>query len=120
MGTYGASVTAKLVVASSSLAALVVTAISWLSSYPVDFAIPLVILWALGGVYGELQSPSQLIVNEFTSKQIEGVKYGVLAGLVLVGVGVVFKQRPATMAEEESSKKDIEESAASESDEEVA
>jgi len=125
--TYGASVTAKLVAASLSLVVLVVTAISWLSSYPVDFAIPLVILWALGGVYGELQSPSQLIVNEFTSKQIEGVKYGVLAGLVLVGVGVVFKinyvlfkQRPATMAEEESSKKDIEESAASESDEEVA
>merc|ERR1712232_422398 len=129
---YGASVTAKLVVASMSLAVLVVTAISWLSSYPVDFAIPFVILWALGGVYGELQTPSQLIVNEFTSKQIEGVQCGVLAGLVVFGVGIVFKinyvlfkQRNTAMAENKSSdnkspEKDIEESAALESDEEVA
>merc|ERR1712176_1114465 len=124
---YGASVPVKLAVSSLSLVVLAATAISWLASYPVDFAIPLVILWALGGVYAELQAPSQLVVNEFTSKQIEGVQYGVLAGLVLVGVGIVFKinyvlfkQRPAAMAEDESSEKDIEESAASESDEEVA
>merc|ERR1712232_1467946 len=129
---YGASVTVKLVVASMSLAVLVVTAISWLSSYPVDLVIPFVILWALGGVYGELQTPSQLLVNEFTSKQIEGVQCGVLAGLVVVGVGIVFKinyvlfkQRYTAMAENKSSdnkssEKDIEESAALESDEEVA
>lgn len=118
---YGASVAAKLAVSSLTLVALAATAISWLASYPVDFAIPLVILWALGGVYAELQAPSQLIANEFTSKQIDGVQYGVLAGLFLVGAGIIiklayvlFKQRPAAIAaEDESPEKDIEESAAS-------
>merc|ERR1740138_213963 len=99
---YGASVPVKLAVSSVSLVVLAATALSWLASYPVDFAIPLVIMWALGGVYAELQAPSQLIANEFTSKQIDGVRYGVLAGLFLVGVGIIFKlayvlfkQRPA-------------------------
>merc|ERR1712232_525914 len=119
---YGASVVFKLTVSSLSLVALAATAISWLASYPVDFAIPLVILWALGGVYAELQAPSHLILDEFTTKQIDGVQYGILAGLVLVGVGIIFKsayvlfnQRPAAIAaaEDESPEKDIEESAAS-------
>merc|ERR1712146_670518 len=48
---YGASVPVKLAVSSVSLVVLAVTALSWLASYPVDFAIPLVIMWALGGVY---------------------------------------------------------------------
>merc|ERR1712224_467367 len=118
---YGASVPVKLAVSSLSLVALAATAISWLASYPVDFAIPLVILWALGGVYAELQAPSQSILEEFTTKQINGVQYGILAGLVLVGVGillksayVLFMQRPAAIAaakDESPEEKDIEESA---------
>jgi len=102
---YNASVTAKLIVASLSLVALLGTAFTWLSSYPVDFAIPCVILWALGGVYAELKEPTTSILAEFTTKQLEGTKYGVLAGMILVGVGIVFKiiyifvkQRPEAMA----------------------
>lgn len=98
---YNASVSVEIGVASASVVVLVITAISWLSSYPVDFAIPLVIIWALGGVYAELKEPMDVIVERFTTKQIDGIKYGVLAALVLVGVStivkilyVLFKQRP--------------------------
>jgi len=118
---YGASVPVKLAVSSVSLVVLAATALSWLASYPVDFAIPLVIMWALGGVYAELQAPSQPILEEFTTKQITGVQYGILAGLVLVGVAtllksayVLFKQRPdAIAAAKDEEKHVVEESAAS-------
>lgn len=105
---YNASTTGKLIVSWLSLLVLVVTAFSWLSSYPVDFAIPLVILWALGGVYAELQSPADMILNEFSTKQINYVQNGVLAGMCLVGVGIVakvlyvlIKQRPQSLKEQQ-------------------
>merc|ERR1711865_622865 len=86
------------------MGALLGTAFTWLSSYPVDFAIPCVILWALGGVYAELKEPTTSILAEFTTKQLEGTKYGVLAGMILVGVAIVLKigyifvkQRPAAV-----------------------
>lgn len=88
---YEASTTVKIVVSSLSLVVLVVTAFFWLSSYPVDFLIPMVIVWALGGVYAELQSPSQMILDEFSTKQISGVQNGVLAGMVVIGTGIVAK-----------------------------
>merc|ERR1712166_1094956 len=76
----------------------------YLSSYPVDFAIPLVIVWALGGVYAELQEPSTKITDQFTLEQISGVQYGVLGGLLLVSFGIIVKvlyvlckQRPEAM-----------------------
>lgn len=103
---YEASTTIKIVVSSLSLVVLVATAFSWLSSYPVDFAIPLVIVWALVGVYFKLQAPPQMILDEFSTKQINGVQYGVLAGIVVIGVGIVakalyvlIKQRPAALKE---------------------
>jgi len=109
---YDATTTAKLIVASLTLATLIGTAFTWLSSYPVDFAIPCVILWALGGVYAELEIPSELIMNDFTQPQINGVRKGVLAGMVLVGVGIVVKiiyvfvkQRPAAMEHAEAQTK---------------
>merc|ERR1711884_731353 len=78
-----------------------VTALSWLSSYPVDFAIPLVIVWALGGVYAELNEPMDVIRTTFTMKQINGIHSGVLAGLCVIGGSIIlkvlyvlFKQRP--------------------------
>merc|ERR1739845_191331 len=82
---YEASAMVRIIVASLTLAVLTVTALSWLSSYPVDFAIPLVIVWALGGVYAELDGPQQSVVDFFTEKQIDGIQYGVLAGLCLIG-----------------------------------
>merc|ERR1712183_921115 len=102
---YGDSVTVQLAVASLTLVVLAVTAMSWLASYPVDFAIPLVIVWALGGIYAELNDPMESIVAKFTTKQIEGIQYGVLAGLCVIGASIVlkalyvlFQQRPNAIA----------------------
>lgn len=105
---YEAAANTKIVIASLCLATLVVTAFTWLSSYPVDFAIPCVIFWALGGVYAELQSPLPVIPATFSERQINGVQYSVLAGLVLIGTGIVakalyvlVKQRPEALKAEE-------------------
>jgi benzodiazapine receptor len=86
-----ATATTQLILASLSLVALLTTAFIWLSSNPVDFAIPIVIVWALGGIYAELQQPSTMITEEFTTTQILGVQYGVLTGLFLVSFGIIFK-----------------------------
>merc|ERR1712238_303664 len=98
----------KIVVGSLSLVVLLVTAFTWLSSYPVDFAIPCVIVWALYGVYAELGTPMASITQEFTTKQITGVLNGVLAGMILIGVGIIVKlvyvfvkQRPTAIAAQE-------------------
>ena len=89
--SYNANVTTQLIVSSLSLVVLLGTAFTYLSSYPVDFAIPLVIVWALGGVYAELQEPSTKITDQFTLEQISGVQYGVLGGLLLVSFGIIVK-----------------------------
>ena len=99
-----ATATTQLILSSLSLVVLLGTAFTWLCSYPVDFAIPLVIVWALGGIYGELQNPSQIVLEEFTTRQINGVQSGVLAGLYLSSFGIIvkilyvlLKQRPDSM-----------------------
>jgi len=105
---HDATSTVRIIVASLTLAVLTITALSWLASYPVDFAIPLVIIWALGGVYAELNDPQQSILDTFTTKQIDGIQYGVLAGLCLIGACVILKvlyvfikQRPAAMKQQQ-------------------
>jgi benzodiazapine receptor len=99
-----ATAATQLILSSLSLVVLLGTAFTWLCSYPVDFAIPLVIVWALGGIYGELQNPSQIVLEEFTTRQINGVQSGVLAGLYLSSFGIIvkilyvlLKQRPDSM-----------------------
>merc|ERR1712194_465258 len=101
---YEASATTRIVVASLSLGTLIVTAFTWLSSYPVDFAIPCVILWALGGVYAELNDPLPAIPKMFSTKQINGIQYATIAGMALVGTGIIakalyvlLKQRPEAL-----------------------
>jgi len=107
--SYNANVTTQLIVSSLSLVVLLGTAFTYLSSYPVDFAIPLVIVWALGGVYAELQEPSTKITDQFTLEQISGVQYGVLGGLLLVSFGIIVKvlyvlckQRPEAMKKQKN------------------
>merc|ERR1712161_124608 len=107
---YDATTTAKIVVGALTLVVLLVTAFSWLSSYPVDFAIPCVIVWALYGVYAELGTPIASITEEFTTKQITGVRNGVLAGMILISVGIILKliyvfakQRPAAIVAQKES-----------------
>merc|ERR1712087_533460 len=88
---YEAAATTRIVVASLCLAGLIVTAFTWLSSYPVDFAIPCVILWALCGVYMELSDPMPAIPEFFSTKQINGVQYAVITGIALIATGIVAK-----------------------------
>ncbi len=118
---YEANATTRIVVASLCLGTLVITAFTWLSSYPVDFAIPCVIVWALCGVYMELSSPLPVIPETFSEKQINGVQYAVIAGIALVGTGIVakalyvlLKQRPEAL-KAQSEEKEI--ASASESEE---
>jgi hypothetical protein len=123
---YEATATTRMVVASLSLAVLIITAFTWLSSYPVDFAIPCVILWALGGIYAELNDPLPAIPETFSERQINGVQNAVLAGMVLIGTGIIakalyvlLKQRPAALkAAQEASEEKKEVSSASESESE--
>merc|ERR1712003_2410 len=105
---YKASDTTQIIVASISLAVLIITSFTWLSSYPCDFAIPFVVVWALTGVYMELNEPLLLITTTFSERQISGVQNAVLAGIALVATGIVakalyivFKQRPQALREEE-------------------
>ena len=126
--SYNANVTTQLIVSSLSLVVLLGTAFTYLSSYPVDFAIPLVIVWALGGVYAELQEPATKITDQFTLEQISGVQYGVLGGLLLVSFGIIVKvlyvlckQRPEAMKKKNQQEKELlAESSSSESSEAVS
>merc|ERR1711884_262319 len=102
---YGILVT--LVSASMSLAVLIITAFTWLSSYPCDFAIPCVIVWALCGVYAELNLPLPLISTTFSERQINGIQTSVLSAIVLIAVGILskalyilIKQRPEELKQE--------------------
>merc|ERR1719506_204985 len=102
------STTTLLVVAAGTLAVLTITALSWLASYPVDFAIPLVLIWALGGVYAELSDPAVSITDQFSTTQITGTRYGVLAGLCLISTCVILKlvyifakQRPQAIQQQQ-------------------
>jgi translocator protein len=101
---YDATATAQIAVASASLGVLVIVAFSWLAAYPVDLAPPCVSIWALTGVYLALDDPKDLIAATFSERQITAIKYSVLGGLSLIGLGVVLKslyvlavQRPAAI-----------------------
>jgi len=105
---YNATDTTQIIVASVSLAVLIITAFTWLSSYPCDFAIPCVIVWALCGVYAELNLPLPLILTTFSERQINGVQTSVLSAIVLIAVGIVskalyifIKQRPQELQQQE-------------------
>mmetsp|Transcript_31597 Transcript_31597/g.35840 ORF Transcript_31597/g.35840 Transcript_31597/m.35840 type:complete len:347 (-) Transcript_31597:112-1152(-) len=103
----------KLIVATLTLAIVIVTSFVWLTSYPVDFAIPCVIFWALGGMYAELDTPQERITAEFTTIQIKGVRTGVLAGMILIGIGIVSKiiyvcaiERPAAQLQAQAQQRE--------------
>jgi translocator protein len=102
---YGASGTVQLGIASTALVVVATVALSWLASYPVDFAIPAVAAWALGGVYLSLEDPSDLLVATFPTSQLEGFQYGVIASFFLILAAILAKcvyvlcvQRPNAVA----------------------
>ena len=98
---YNGSRMVQIVVAAACLVILLGVAMTWLSSYPVDLTIPLVLVWALGWIYAELQAPRESIVQRFEARDIEAFGYAALAGagtiLVLTSIKIVYVcvvQRP--------------------------
>jgi hypothetical protein len=75
-----------------------------LAAYPVDLAIPCVLVWALAGVYLNLNEPPEQILQTFTTEQIQYIQYTVVGAMGVIGAGTVLKslyvllcQRPAAM-----------------------
>jgi translocator protein len=55
------------------------------------FVPPLVVIWALFGIYKELESPNDLIIASYTEEQQKNVQYGALGGIVFLVV-ILFIQ----------------------------
>lgn len=84
----------KLIIAAVSLLVIFITAISWLSSYPVDLAVPFVLGCAVGGMYLEMKSTSHyrnLINQDYGNTILEGWRYAVLAVFVLILITFIIK-----------------------------
>lgn len=105
---YGASATSQIVIASLSLVVLLGAALAFLAQSPVDLTPPLVLVWALGWVYAELQSPMASISASFSENQIHGFQSGAIAGCAVilaltfvkaVVLLVVRGHRPSTISE---------------------
>jgi len=74
-----------------------------------DLIIPLVIAWALFGVYIELDDPAEVILTNFSESQIQQTLYGSLGAAIAICVGVVLKtvlslrqRRSQAVSDEES------------------
>jgi len=84
----------KIVIACVSLLVIFVTAIAWLSSYPVDLIVPGVLCFAVGGIYIELLDKNHyanLFFQGYSDRWLEGAKYTVLAVFVLILVSLFMK-----------------------------
>lgn len=84
----------KVVIACVSLVAIFVTAIAWLSSYPVDLIVPGVLCFAVGGIYIELLDENHyanLFFQDYSDRWLVGAKYTVLAVFLLILVSLFLK-----------------------------
>jgi len=84
----------KFIIAIASLLVIFITAIAWLSSYPVDLLIPFVLLCAVGGIWLKLlDSKHDFNLGEqgFESGWREGWRYGVIAIFVLILLAFILK-----------------------------
>ena len=52
---------------------------------------PLVVVWALFGIYKELESPNDLIMASYTEQEQQNVQYGAIGGIVFLFL-IVFMQ----------------------------
>lgn len=72
------------------------------------FTIPLVVVWALMGIYSELSSPDESITERFTTKQLSSIRILSIAGSTLlvarliVKGALVFKERRSLSMSEEA------------------
>jgi hypothetical protein len=89
-------------IASVFVLLLFAVAVIWKLSEQV---VPLVLAWALFGVFVELKSATDSIISTFTDEQIQQTQYGAVVAAILILVGVLVGailrlRRPARNAEE--------------------
>jgi len=104
----------KVLIGAVSLITIFLTAIAWLSSYPVDLLVPLVLGIAVGTMYLE-QGATFTAINlgnqGYSDRWREGARYVVLAIFILIFVSLFLKilvvllhQRPRDQAERQKRK----------------
>jgi len=84
----------KVIIGCLSLAVIFITAIAWLSSYPVDFIVPGVICYAVGGIYLELLDRGHygnLFRQGYSNSWLTGAKWTVLAVFILILISLFLK-----------------------------
>jgi translocator protein len=52
--------------------------------------VPLVVVWALFGVYSELSAPKEIIALVFSEKELQGVRVGALVSMTVLVLSVAF------------------------------
>ena len=74
-----------------------------------DLVIPLVIAWALFGVYKELEDPEEVIATNFSDSQVQQTQWASLGAAIAMCVGVLLKivlalrqRRSQAVSDEES------------------
>jgi len=102
----------KIVIGCISLVVIFVTAIAWLASFPVDFFVPGVICYAVGGIYIELLNQGHwmnLFRQGYSNDWLVGAKWTVLAVFILILLTIFLKvlivltcQRPKEQEERRS------------------
>jgi hypothetical protein len=84
----------KTIIAGVSVLVIFITAIAWLSSYPVDLIIPFVLMCAIGGIYLELETTSHyrnLIRQDYSNTTLDAFRWAILVVFVLIAVAFIIK-----------------------------
>jgi hypothetical protein len=67
--------------------------------------VPLVVAWALFGVYSELSAPKEIIVLVFSEAELQGIRVGALVSMTVLVLSVafaIFRKLRASMTTERS------------------
>merc|ERR1712113_378808 len=56
-----------------------------------NYTIPIVLIWANGWIYGELQEPQELILQTFDQSVISGVAYAAFSVSMVITIQVVLR-----------------------------
>lgn len=100
------SAKAQYAAAIVSLGGLLVLSLYFLLQHHVDYTRPLVVVWALAGVYAELSSPDDKIVARFTTPEIQSIRYGALLAALYISLCSVARGMHVLVIERPTSKSD--------------
>jgi len=88
----GSAAATQLAVGIVSLAVLHAISVWHLFGYRrPNYTIPIVLIWANGWIYGELQEPKQLVLLTFDQSVIRGVAYAAFTVAMVITIQVVFR-----------------------------